>query len=1286
MRRRTFVSCLAVVFVSFLLLLSLCIYSFFRFLPYYQDTLEGVLSNVTGAKVTLKVSYAGWEGVDPVLNVTHVSLEGQNFHASLDKMHVKLNILSSLLHGKIITKEVNLSKPEVSLRLNDEANNYAWIKDISANALNSFGGKFNAAFIYMLAQKQLDIENMLIRVRSGGNQKEIDYHVNANFHTNQLGKSGVVTMSLYTTNQREKAVISATITQSQSKVAFNAVVRDYHDIFLKSLNTLSDRPIAKHLVNGIMKVAVKSSEDKLLEARLAGQLAGVEVQSPLTKKIHLRDILFHLRIENNNDNFQLIASPLTFITDNKRFTFTSALFTVSNERLYVNIPSIHLAPFSSLINTDDIAWREHLLLSGEFKNVNFLINLDKPDLDHIILRGQFFNLGVENSANKFDFTHLNGSLVWEGQSISLKIDSTDFKLGNNAVFTKAWPAISLNTNVKVSWDENSIKINAPDIKIQNQHFDYQGLLTLDIPKKSPLDTTIKVEGALNGSGLTDEYQSFLPRSGVPPDLYHWLMHNIYGADTLKAQVKIDGKITDIPFYQHPGMFYIRADVKGARLSPYDGWGTADQVNGRLLIDNQTLSVKVSSGNLLGLKVNNVDLKVNNIAPHLPSALVIQGQGNGLAKEAIQYLKSTKEKALINHFMRYFNYKGKLGFSLNFNFPLGDITKKDIISGEVHTSAGVLSSKLPFSRDIYGVNGKVSFVNDQIKVDNLDGFLASNAPVRLAGSLTVGDDDLINSNLRLSGALPVGIFNGAYSNMSWMLGHLEYAVPFIATIDGGVKSGSIHAKVGSLGNASYAYGLQKQNKLLIFPNTFYSRWQEKEDKEDKINSMMLDVYSKLAVKNNIQLNSSFRVEGNRLKNIHLNGQINTLNLDKLFSKLAKENAWQYKLFSKAPEYASETVSATHCVPYQNIYSCLYRQWINESSPDAALSVNTLILNQYSYQSVQLVSKSDHKATEMDINAVISQNKDNMTASIRIPKADDGVMELTANNIFIAEGDNKSLQKNTDSLESYFSPTVLKLLPDMDVKMTNLQIGAFSIPNLLMAVQIEHGSIFIPAFSIYDPSFKLLASAKLSSAKSSLSVHMLSSNWGEMLNNFGRDGILKNGSGSFTANLTWNGYLPNINDLNGQISANLTNGTLLSVSSGFAKYIGLLSIDSYFKRLFLSDSSIVGKGMAFNSLSGSYKIENGVAQSAPSVVIDTPSFSLVVEGEIDISTHKLDQVIKYQPHMSGTTAVVAGFLVNPVIGMATYLGGKILGGTLFKSTGLVAFKVTGTWDKPKIGELS
>lgn len=156
------------------------------------------------------------------------------------------------------------------------------------------------------------------------------------------------------------------------------------------------------------------------------------------------------------------------------------------------------------------------------------------------------------------------------------------------------------------------------------------------------------------------------------------------------------------------------------------------------------------------------------------------------------------------------------------------------------------------------------MNDQIKVDNLDGFLASNAPVRLAGSLIVGDDDLINSNLLLSGALPVGMFNRTYSNVSWMLGHLEYAVPFIATIGGGVKSGSIHAKIGSLGNASYAYGLQKQNKLLVFPNTFYSRWQEKEDKINKTNSMLLDVYSKLAVKNNIQLNSSFSVEGNRLK--------------------------------------------------------------------------------------------------------------------------------------------------------------------------------------------------------------------------------------------------------------------------------------------------------------------------------------------------------------------------------------------------------------------------------------
>jgi uncharacterized protein YhdP len=47
-----------------------------------------------------------------------------------------------------------------------------------------------------------------------------------------------------------------------------------------------------------------------------------------------------------------------------------------------------------------------------------------------------------------------------------------------------------------------------------------------------------------------------------------------------------------------------------------------------------------------------------------------------------------------------------------------------------------------------------------------------------------------------------------------------------------------------------------------------------------------------------------------------------------------------------------------------------------------------------------------------------------------------------------------------------------------------------------------------------------------------------------------------------------------------------------------------------------------------------------------------------------------------------AVAAGFIGGPLVGVVTFMADKLIGGTLLADKGLVDFRVSGAWEKPKI----
>lgn len=1302
MKRRIFILWLSSVFATFLIVVCVVGYGVLRLLPAYQSSIEDVLSKVTGSSVSLKVEYASWHGINPVIEVKDVKVKDKGFSLNIPRMTVHINAWQSLMSWRFVTKDVTVAAPKLVFYSSDKAFDYRMLQSLSVAEIDEIGGRWSSILGYLLQQNNLELQNMRVDILKN-TQSLAELVVNASYQQRTQAK-GVLRLTLQPQKKANmlpklgQIDIVSVVENKEHKYYFDSTLNDKHNILATLIDGVTKQVKISHLTDHQLALSVVSSTKGLDSVMIMGELSKAEFKTSQLDESIFSNIVFNLQLFRYQNRFVLGANPLSFVMNHKRYTFRSALFSLDQHRLVMNIPRLDLADFSSLVQMENSDWRKNIVLSGVLSNVRFSFDLQDFSLRGMQLKAHFNDLGIANSDHHVDFKGLSGNVWWRENHVKLIIDSPSFDMAENHIFSRDWPEIAVKGNIDIIKEPSKIRFVVDDLALTNANIHFISKGAVDVPLTDPKNFSLDLKGKLNGKNLTTEYQAFLPQKGIPKPLYDWLMQCLYGAKKLDANFAINGIARKIPYPKHDGIFKIDATIQEGSLSPYFGLGVAHQVMGALHFDNEVFTAKVNGGFLAGIPIKNVDLKIDNIAPDVPATFSINADVATNSQHAYAYLAQTKYGTLAQQINQYAQYQGDINARLNISIALGDHTKKDRFAGEIELKSGVIDIKKPLSKSLYDVNAEVLINNQTLKIKDLSGFLNRNIPFNVKGIVDVAD--LENPSINLEGGASVA-FSPRFS--AEQLDHGIYHVmqgvlPFEFAIRGNINEGILQVNSNLLGWQNNLGEPLTKKSFEYTPLLLKSTWQ-KNRSANKTVSWHLS--NKLDIKHQDKLSASMNVNDKGVvSDLGLYGQLSMLSSQLIVNAMqsisstdilnvANKEQWQQILHLDVP-IIDENFSQTGCFVVANYNDCVYRQLNQLLRPKVMLSIDQLNLFGSNYQNVTLQTNSVHNYTNY-----IARGESQKSLVISVPDTLSEPIEVSADNLFFAlpQTRGEARKENNTSNETdvmtmlniLLTSDVLRKTPDMNVKLTNLQVGGYSIPNFLMATTVRGGVLSIPVLSAYDPNAKLLATAKLSSYGSYVHANVFSLNWGGMLHNFGYDNFLKGGSGNVQVQLSWPELMPNVSTISGKATADLLNGVVLSVDSGIAKYIGLLSLDSYFKRLFMPYDDFEHRGMAFNSIIGAYTLDNGLAKSNPSVIIDTPSFALVVTGNVDITNKQLNQRIKYQPHFSGTTAAVAGAIGGPVVAFATYLGTKLLGNTIFRNIGLVSFDVTGSWDKPSLKQV-
>jgi len=178
------------------------------------------------------------------------------------------------------------------------------------------------------------------------------------------------------------------------------------------------------------------------------------------------------------------------------------------------------------------------------------------------------------------------------------------------------------------------------------------------------------------------------------------------------------------------------------------------------------------------------------------------------------------------------------------------------------------------------------------------------------------------------------------------------------------------------------------------------------------------------------------------------------------------------------------------------------------------------------------------------------------------------------------------------------------------------------------------------------------------------------------------VLKGGKGHLAGAVAWTGSPLELDypTLSGKLQVALDAGQFLKADAGAGRLLGVLSLQSLPRRLTLDFRDLFQEGFAFDNVTGDVQVDRGVAHTN-NLRMRGVNAAVLMEGSADIHAETEDMRVVVVPEVNAGTASLAYAVINPVVGLGSFLAQMFLRRPLMRA-GTREFHVVGPWADPKV----
>lgn len=193
-------------------------------------------------------------------------------------------------------------------------------------------------------------------------------------------------------------------------------------------------------------------------------------------------------------------------------------------------------------------------------------------------------------------------------------------------------------------------------------------------------------------------------------------------------------------------------------------------------------------------------------------------------------------------------------------------------------------------------------------------------------------------------------------------------------------------------------------------------------------------------------------------------------------------------------------------------------------------------------------------------------------------------------------------------------------------------------------------------------------------------------GQLLTRLGMKDVVRRGRGKLEGQVAWLGSPLALDypSMNGAFTVNVESGQFLKAEPGLAKLLGVLSLQALPRRLTLDFRDVFSEGFAFDFVRGDIAIAQGIA-STNNLQMKGVNAAVLMEGRADIARETQDLKVVVVPEINAGTASLVASVINPAVGLGTFLAQVFLREPLARAT-TQEFHIDGTWTDPRVTKVA
>ena len=831
-------------------------------------------------------------------------------------------------------------------------------------------------------------------------------------------------------------------------------------------------------------------------------------------------------------------------------------------------------------------------------------------------------------------------------------------------------------------------------------------------KGARLPGVLELSGKL-AQGKAAQVARYLPL-GIPLSARDYVRRAVVGGKVPTASFRVKGDLWDFPFVQrNDGEFRITAQAQDVTLAyvpstPASGaepawnspWPAFTGVDGELVFDRTSMQIRNARGRIWGVELSDVQGGIRNLTEH--AALEIEGRARGPASDLLRYVGVTPVGEWIGGALARATAEGAADLKLALNLPFEHLDQS-IVKGGIQLSGGDVRIRpdLPL---LAGARGRVDFTQKGVTVAgtarayggeaSIEGGTQADGSMRFSANGTASAEGLRRATdlgpvsrwaARAEGQAPYRL------QLAIVRGYPELLVTSPMT---GL---SIDLPAPLHKSAETSLPLRVQ-----FALTPESRAGARPQRD----TVRVDVGSVLAANylRELSTDDARVLRGALAVNASLPEMVPGV---RAVVDLAQANldAWSAVTPSLMGAGGTGPSGGQAATPAPG---ALAAKTLDEYLPQAiTLKADTLTLasRKLTHVVLDLGRLGPAAASPPPPAASASQASRGWRARV---DADQLSGEITyteprgateAGRVRARLARLSLPQTEADSVEGLLDQAPSSV-PEVDLEVQDFELRGRKLGKLTVdAVNRSRSGVAsarewrLNRLVLATPEGDLVASGQWGNAASADTRRRmgLDFQWqvrdaGALLQRLGFGAVIRGGKGLLKGEVSWAGSPLGLDlpTLGGQMNLALDAGQFLKAEPGAGRLLGVLSLQALPRRLVLDFRDVFQEGFAFDNITGDLQVAQGVARTN-NLRMRGVQAAVLMEGQADVLRETQDLRVIVVPEINAGTASLAYAVINPALGLGTFLGQLLLRGPLAEA-GTREFHVTGSWADPRVTQVA